>query len=227
MRLTKYQRVAAIVLAQVTDGTLPPGASAPSGAALSRITGFSVLTCRRALRTLVADGVLVPGASGNARPRVPGSGADHDARALTAAQRALCAALAAYRRAAGLTQPQLAQFIGVSVTAIGHAETGRNWQSRPFWELADKALDADGELLRLHDDFRAAQVPAGPAPGTGAAEAEGGHGEPGIDPAGQPDEVIVDASGPVASVTIAWSDGTTTTVHPPSGESQRSVTPAG
>jgi hypothetical protein len=38
----------------------------------------------------------------------------------------------------GLTQPQLAAVTGMSVTSIGHAETGRLWQSRRFWELGDK-----------------------------------------------------------------------------------------
>lgn len=71
MKLPKYQQVAAIVRNQIKDGVLAPGASAPSGAALARTTGYSVLSCRRALRTLVEDGVLAPGASRNARPRVP------------------------------------------------------------------------------------------------------------------------------------------------------------
>ena len=34
--------------------------------------------------------------------------------------------------------PQLAAVTGMSVTSIGHAETGRLWQSRRFWELVDK-----------------------------------------------------------------------------------------
>ena len=46
---------------------------------------------------------------------------------------------------------------------IGHAETGRVWQSRRFWELADKELNAGGELLALHDAYRAADIAAGPA----------------------------------------------------------------
>src|ERR1700761_137190 len=91
----KYARVAAIVRAQIADGVLPPGASAPSGAALARTTGYSVITCRRALRTLVKDGVLVPGASRNARPRVPC--ADHRDRTLDQARRELSAALAGRR----------------------------------------------------------------------------------------------------------------------------------
>ena len=50
-----------------------------------------------------------------------------------------------------------------SVTTVGHAETGRTWQARYFWENCDKALDAHGELLRLHDAYRAATT-ADPAP---------------------------------------------------------------
>jgi GntR family transcriptional regulator/MocR family aminotransferase len=69
----RYEQVAAIVRVQIADGTLPPGAPTPSGAALSRMTGYSVHTCRRALRALVTDGVLVPCTSSAARPRVPGS----------------------------------------------------------------------------------------------------------------------------------------------------------
>jgi GntR family transcriptional regulator/MocR family aminotransferase len=71
--LPKYARVAAAVRGQVADGTLRPGQPAPSGAALSRLTGYSTLTCRRALRVLIADGVLIPGPSRNARPRVAGA----------------------------------------------------------------------------------------------------------------------------------------------------------
>ena len=70
--LPKYLRVAAAVRGQIADGTLRPGQPAPSGAALSRVTGFSTLTCRKALRTLITDGVLLPGPSRSARPRVAG-----------------------------------------------------------------------------------------------------------------------------------------------------------
>lgn len=126
----RYARAAAVVRAQIADGTLRPGQPAPSGARLARLTGFSDVTCRRALRTLIADGTLVPGPSRNARPRVaapagPGS---------SDAARTLSRALSALRRASGLTQPQLAAITGYSVATVGHAETGRLWQSRTFWE---------------------------------------------------------------------------------------------
>ena len=49
-RLPKYARVAAAIRRQIADGTLRPGQPAPSGAELSRVTGFSTLTCRKALR---------------------------------------------------------------------------------------------------------------------------------------------------------------------------------
>ena len=160
----KYARVAATVKGQIADGTLRPGQPAPSGAALSRVTGFSSLTCRRALRILIADGVLLPGPSRNARPRVAGPpqrGSDGD---FVAAARALSAGLAVRRRANGLTQPALALRMDISVTTIGHAETGRLWQSRDFWVNADGALGASGDLLRLYEAFCRAGVGSGEDP---------------------------------------------------------------
>jgi len=164
--MPKYARVAAAVRGQIADGTLRPGQPAPSGAALSRITGYSTLTCRRALRVLIADGVLAPGPSRNARPRVAGPPQSPAARDLASAARALATGLAARRRAKGLTQPELAELIGISVTTVGHAETGRLWQSRQFWEHADAVLGAGGDLLRLHDAYREAGA-------SGAAGPEG------------------------------------------------------
>jgi hypothetical protein len=177
----KYAQAAALVRAQVTDGTLKPGQPAPSGAQLARLTGFSSLTCRKALQVLIRDGVLTPGPSASARPRVtapPGSPSGDAAGALSRA-------LARLRRARGLTQPALSALTGYSVTTIGHAETGRLWQSPHFWEKTDLALTAGGELTRLHDAYR-----------TGVP------GPPGTPPA-------------ITRVTVHWSDGTATTVYPP------------
>jgi hypothetical protein len=209
MTLPKYAQVAASIRAQIVDGALSPGQPAPSGAALARATGFSTLTCRKALRTLIKDRVLVPGTSPNARPRVPGPATRHE-QTLASAARALSASLARHRRAAGLTQPQLAELADVSVTTIGHAETGRLWQSRDFWERADEAVSAHGELLALHDAYRAAAVPADPA--TVAEVTETATSETGIS-ADVPSAVA--ASGPVTCVTITWADGSVTTVYPP------------
>jgi len=168
--LPKYARVAAAIRSQVADGTLRPGQPAPSGAALSRVTGYSTLTCRRALRLLIAEGVLTPGPSRNARPRVAGPPQLPAERDLAAAARNLASGLAARRRAKGLTQPELAARAGVSVTTVGHAETGRLWQSRDFWERADTVLGAGGDLLRLHDAYREAGASgASEAPGAFAA----------------------------------------------------------
>ncbi len=138
-------------------GRQRPGQAAPSGAQLARLTGFSVHTCRKALRTLITDGTLTRGVSPHARPRVtaPAPPPAGDAAG------SLSRALAALRRAAGLTQPQLAALTGYSVTTVGHAETGRLWQSRSFWEKADLMLAAEGELTRRYDAYRAAATPAG------------------------------------------------------------------
>jgi helix-turn-helix protein/regulatory GntR family protein len=190
--LHKYEQAAAIVRAQVTDGTLKPGQPAPSGAQLARLTGFATLTCRKALRTLIRDGVLAPGPSPAARPRVavPGGTRPGDAA------RRLSRALAAARRASGLTQPALAALTGYSVTTIGHAETSRLWQSRQFWEKADLALAAGGELTRLYDAYRAETASPSVQPGTPPPEA-------GAVPAA------------LSRLTLHWSDGTVTTAYPP------------
>jgi Helix-turn-helix domain/Bacterial regulatory proteins, gntR family len=153
----KYSQVAARIRAQIADGTLKPGSPAPSGAALARATGFAQLTCRKALVLLIREGALRPGPSPNARPRVAGT--DPAGPDLAARAAALSGALAARRRAAGLTQAELAALAGCSVTTIGHAETGRLWQSRRFWENADKTLNGGGHLLALHDAYRAAAPP--------------------------------------------------------------------
>ena len=106
--LPKYRRVASVIRRQIADGTLRPGQPAPSGAELSRAFGFSTLTCRKALRALIADGLLVPGPSPNARPRVADPHAPDPERDLADAARALSAGLAARRHAAGGTQAELA-----------------------------------------------------------------------------------------------------------------------
>jgi hypothetical protein len=207
MTAPKYKQVATRIRTQIAAGLLVPGESAPSGAALARATGYSTLTCRKALHTLVREGVLVPGASPGARPRVPLRRPTPGEQTLASAAGALSASLASRRRAAGLTQPQLAAITGVSVTSIGHAETGRLWQSRRFWELADKGLRAGGELLALHDAYRAAAVPADSTTASRDTGAEV--------TADNPPTVTVAASVAVAAVTVTWLDGTVTTVHPP------------
>ena len=146
-----------MVRGQIADGVLAPGASAPSGAKLAQMTGYSVLTCRRALQTLVEEGDLIAGISPSARPRVPSP--TRPDLTLDDAKRELSAALADRRHALDLTQPQLAEIAGVSLTSIGHAETGRLWQGRPFWESVDKVLNADGALLRLYEVYRALETP--------------------------------------------------------------------
>ncbi len=159
----------------------------------------------------------MPGPSPNARPRVADSQARGDERDLADATRALSAGLAAARRALGLTQVELAALAGVSVTTVGHAETGRTWQSRRFWERADTALCAAGALLRLHDAYRAAgsahqeegsnadseeRTVALPRPAAAA---------PAV--AAPPALPAVPAQAQASRIMIVWTDGTVTTVH--------------
>ena len=193
----KYLEAAAIVRARIDDGTLRPGQPAPSGAELARDTGFSSLTCRKALRALISDGVLVPGPSRNARPRVaalPGqTGSGHG---VAVAARTLSSALAALRREAGLRQAELAELVGFSITTVGHAETGRVWQPRQFRESADEVLGAGGDLLRFHDAYRAAASP------TPAAR-------PSADPG-----CAVGLPPTLAAIRLVWTDGTVTAFSP-------------
>jgi len=196
----KYAQAAAIIRAQVADGTLTPGEAAPSGAQLARLTGFCALTCRRALRTLISEGILVPGPSANARPSVAVShGQGPDGATPSGTARILSRTLSALRRANGLTQPALARITGYSVTTIGHAETGRLRQSRQFWVKADLALGAGGELTRLHDAYRAETAAPAPVQPAAVLPAAGAAGVPVW----------------LAEVTLHWSDGTVTTVDPP------------
>jgi hypothetical protein len=103
----KRDAAADLVRGMIADGMLNPGAPVPSGAALARKTGFCALTCRQALGTLLADGTLTRGVSPTARLRVAQRGRagadDGDALRVT-----LSRSLAGRRRAAGMTQPELA-----------------------------------------------------------------------------------------------------------------------
>jgi transcriptional regulator with XRE-family HTH domain len=190
----------------IADGTLMPGAPVPSGAALARKTGYSVGTCRAALRSLLAAGTLARGASTNARLRVataPGAGG--------ALRPSLSSALAARRRAGGLTQPQLAALLGVSVTTVGHAETGRLWQSRKFWQQADRVLGAAGALLSMYDEHQAADDQA-------AAEESP---EPAPPPLLLPLRVTITPAG----VVVVWPDGTESVARPPGCQDQPAAVP--
>ena len=75
----------------------------------------------------------------------------------------------------------------------------------PFWELADKVLNADGELLRLHDAYRTAEVPEPGAEDT----------PPGTDTTESPATVTAHVPGPVTCITITWANGAVTTAYPP------------
>ena len=197
---------------RIAEGTLAPGALAPSGAELARILGYSVLTCRKALSHLAAEGVLTRGPSPISRYRVAGPS---PGRELSPAARALCAGLSDRRRAAGLTQPALADLIGHSLASVGHAETGRLWQSRDWWQLADKALDANGEVLRLYDAYRDSEAPAGEPQEPGPPEEN--------EPVPIQETGIISTSDrhAVKSIVITWADGDVTAIRIPAKPAKR------
>jgi DNA-binding transcriptional regulator YhcF (GntR family) len=227
--LPKYLRVAAAIRRQIADGALRPGQPAPSGAELSRAFGFSTLTCRKALRALIEDGLLVPGPSRNARPRVADPHAPDLDRDLADAARALSAGLAARRHAAGLTQAELAALAGVSVTTVGHAETGRTWQSRRFWERADTALHAVGDLLRLHDYYRAASSPQqGQRSATGSIERTVSPAYPAYAPAALPARTLhATPAQPAPSQTVLVPTGSAQAPSTAAGSAQAGIAEVG
>ena len=207
MTARKSDQVVELIRARIADGSLRPGMLAPSSPELAKELGFAVLTCRKALQLLFAEGELTR-MSRSGRYRVvgdapPGNGQE------------LAEALAARRRAAGLTQPELARAVGMSVTTVGHAETGRLWQSRRFWEKAALALDDDGALLALFDAWRTGSPP-GPATGEPvmptAAVAPDVPAAP-AEPDASSGVVITLPCDPIA-VTVVWADGSVTTVRP-------------
>jgi DNA-binding XRE family transcriptional regulator len=203
----KREAAAGTVRDMIADGTLKPGAPAPSGAALAGKTGYSPITCRGALRSLLADGTLTRGVSPTARLRVgTGRGAPHWP---------LSPALAARRRAVGLTQPQLADLLGVSLTTVGHAETGRLWQAREFWQRADRVLGAAGALLDMYDEQQAA------AGRPAAAEPP--------EPAEPPRLALLPASITITpdGVLVTWPDGTESVARPPGCQGRPQVPSSG
>ena len=97
----------------------------------------------------------------------------------------------------------------MSLTTVGHAETGRTWQSREFWRLAGQALGDGGELLRAYDRYQAGgHAPAPEAAGTAVP------GEPAPPVPVLPVSVTITPGG----VLVTWPDGTETLARPPGGQ---------
>src|SRR5690348_11717295 len=65
--------------------------------------------------------------------------------------------LAAKRKAAKLSQQELANRTTYSRSSIANIEIGLQHVDRSFWEKADQLLDAGGELVREYDAAEALQ----------------------------------------------------------------------
>ena len=230
----KRDQVAGLIRARIADGSLRPGMLAPSGVELAKELGFAPMTCKAALRILLDEGALTR-VSRTARPRVAGDGPGGDGAELAVG---LAQAMAALRHAAGVTQLELAAALGMSVTAVCHAETGRLWHGRRFWEKTDVALGAGGGLLDRYDAWQealaleaAAELLARCDASQAAPAADGdkgsgtpiiGHGRDAAVPdvlatpvePGVPDSVVITLPCDPMSVTVRWADGSVTTVQP-------------
>jgi transcriptional regulator with XRE-family HTH domain len=71
------------------------------------------------------------------------------------ARRTLGANLAAFRRAAGYSQAELASLTDYSRSTIANVETGRQHVPRGFWESADTACHAGGALIEANKELEA------------------------------------------------------------------------
>ncbi len=79
----------------------------------------------------------------------------------------LGAELAAYRRAARLSQTQLAERTEFSRSTVANVETGRQHVPRTFWERADQALRTGGVLAKRPRRDRSRSQPGPSDGGTG------------------------------------------------------------
>ncbi len=80
-----------------------------------------------------------------------------EATAITALRRELGDRLAAFRKAAGMTQAELAAAVYCDRTRIAHLEKGRGAADGRFWRAVDVLLNADGLLVKGEQQCRAAQ----------------------------------------------------------------------
>jgi transcriptional regulator with XRE-family HTH domain len=72
-------------------------------------------------------------------------------------RRALGERLATFRKAADVTQGQLASATYLDRTTISHIEKGRARADEAFWKTADVAIAADGQLLASYRQLEAAR----------------------------------------------------------------------
>ncbi len=130
------------IRAQIADGTLLPGQPAPSGAALARADRLLRPDLSQRAAHPDRDGVLVPGASPNARPRVP-SRATPGERTVADAARTLSESLshlAPCRRADASPTRRDGRARRSPPSATPRPDDCGS--RRRFWERADKALCA-------------------------------------------------------------------------------------
>jgi hypothetical protein len=77
-----------------------------------------------------------------------------DPNQITAARQALGRRLATYRKAAGLSQHELAPLVHYGRSTIANVEVGRQNVPREFWVQCDRALAAGGQLLASADQLQ-------------------------------------------------------------------------
>lgn len=73
-----------------------------------------------------------------------------DRAAVESLRRSLGAHLAIYRRAAGVSQPQLGQAIGRTRSTVSKIESGTRGMPEALWKITDDVCGAGGALVAEH-----------------------------------------------------------------------------
>jgi tetratricopeptide (TPR) repeat protein len=76
-------------------------------------------------------------------------------RRIARSRRALGKQLAAYRKAAGYSQHELAPLTAYGRSTVANVETGRQHVPRAFWQRCDEVLATDGALTTAYDELQA------------------------------------------------------------------------
>lgn len=87
-----------------------------------------------------------------------GSAMVREPEELVEMRRVLGAQLAAFRRAAALSQGQLAMATAVDRTTVAHIEKGRSRADERFWTIADKKCHADRAHMQPWQDTQWVKV---------------------------------------------------------------------
>jgi transcriptional regulator with XRE-family HTH domain len=144
------KHAAVAVLAPVASGCLSRkhacrGSLAPG--AVGTVSGGARVTVGRRLRRVGTVSLLVVTSLGWVAVTVDAGELAAECAGLEALRRDLGAHLATYRRAAGISQPELSQAIGRTRSTVSKIEHGTRGMPEALWKVTDDLCHAEGALV--------------------------------------------------------------------------------